>query len=53
VATPKGLQHVSLQEVIVMEDAMHTQREISDQIVVAGGDYLFPLKAVKPGVKSY
>jgi predicted transposase YbfD/YdcC len=48
VAAPKVLQQVKLQGTIVMGDAMHTQREVSDQIVEAGGDYLWVAKENQP-----
>lgn len=48
VAAPKVLRQVRLQGAVVMGDAMHTQREISDQIVAAGGDYLWVAKENQP-----
>lgn len=44
VAAPKLLQSIDLNGVIVIGDAMHTQRKISVQIVEAGGDYLWTVK---------
>ncbi len=44
VAAPKLLQSIDLNGVIVIGDAMHTQRKISAQIVEAGGDYLWTVK---------
>jgi hypothetical protein len=37
-AAPKLLKSIDLREKVVMGDAMHTQREVSIQIVEAGGD---------------
>jgi predicted transposase YbfD/YdcC len=44
VVAPQVLKQVNLQGAIVMGDAMHTQREISRQIVAAGGDYVWFVK---------
>jgi predicted transposase YbfD/YdcC len=44
VVAPQVLKQVNLQGAIVIGDAMHTQREISRQIVAAGGDYLWFVK---------
>ena len=44
VVAPQALRQVDLQGAIVMGDAMHTQREVSRQIVDAGGDYLWFVK---------
>lgn len=44
VAAPKVLKSLDLQGVIVIGDALHTQRKISAQIVEAGGDYLWTAK---------
>lgn len=41
---PQLLQQVSLSGMIVVGDAMQTQRELSQQIVDAGGDYLWKAK---------
>jgi len=48
VVAPKILQQVNLEGVIVIGDAMHTQREPSKQIVEAGGDYLWTVKSNQP-----
>lgn len=48
VVAPKILQQVRLSGVIVIGDAMHTQRETSAQIVEAGGDYLWTVKTNQP-----
>lgn len=48
VVAPKILQKVPLSGVIVIGDAMHTQRETSAQIVEAGGDYLWTVKSNQP-----
>ncbi|MBE0696142.1 MAG: ISAs1 family transposase [Anaerolineaceae bacterium] len=44
VAAPKVLKSLDLNGVIVIGDALHTQRKISAQIVEAGGDYLWTVK---------
>lgn len=44
VAAPKLLQSIDLNGVIVIGDAMHTQRKISVQIVTAGGQYIWTVK---------
>jgi predicted transposase YbfD/YdcC len=44
VAAPKLLKSIDLQGAIVIGDAMHTQRQISAQIVEGGGQYLWTAK---------
>ncbi len=44
VVAPEILRQVSLAGVIVMADAMHTQRETSQQVLQAGGDYVWMVK---------
>jgi predicted transposase YbfD/YdcC len=44
VVAPKILKQVSLSGVIVIGDALHTQRETSEQILQAGGNYLWTVK---------
>ncbi len=41
---PKLLEQVPLEGAIVLGDALHTQREVSKQIVEAGGDYIWKAK---------
>lgn len=48
VAAPKALERVPLAGKIVTGDALHTQRAISEQIVKAGGHYLWPVKDNQP-----
>ena len=48
VIAPKILKQVNLAGVIVIADALHTQREISAQIVEAGGDYIWTAKENQP-----
>lgn len=48
VVAPKILKQVNLSGVIVLADAMHTQRETSSQIVEAGGDYVWIVKDNQP-----
>jgi predicted transposase YbfD/YdcC len=44
VAAPRILKQVNLEGKIVTGDAMHTQRAVSEQILEAGGQYLWPVK---------
>ncbi|MCB0190691.1 MAG: ISAs1 family transposase [Anaerolineae bacterium] len=44
VAAPKLLQTIDLRGKVVIGDAMHTQRQLSIEIVTAGGDYLWLAK---------
>lgn len=44
VVAPEILKQVSLKGVIVIADAMHTQRETSKQILEAGGNYVWIAK---------
>ena len=48
VAAPKLLKSVDLHATIVIGDAMHTQRQLSAQIVDAGGQYLWTAKGNQP-----
>jgi predicted transposase YbfD/YdcC len=45
---PQLLEQVNLKEKVVCGDALHTQRGLSEQIVRAGGDYLWPVKENQP-----
>jgi predicted transposase YbfD/YdcC len=47
-AAPILLEQVELKNRVVCGDAMHTQRELSVQILAAGGDYLWFLKDNQP-----
>ena len=49
-AAPKVLERVPLAGKIVTADALHTQRAISEQIIQAKGDYLWPVKENQPGL---
>ena len=51
-AAPKVLKRVDLREKVVMGDAMHTQREVSIQIVEAGGDYIWLAKGNQPQIEE-
>lgn len=44
VVAPEILSQVCLEGVIVMGDAMHTQRETSQQVLRAGGDFVWMVK---------
>jgi len=45
---PRLLEAINLQGCVVTGDAMFTQRDLCEQIVEAGGDYIFPVKANQP-----
>jgi len=47
-AAPRVLKKLDLRQKVVVGDALHTQRRISEQIVAAGGDYLWPVKENQP-----
>jgi predicted transposase YbfD/YdcC len=47
-AAVKLLEQVDLKNRVVCGDAMHAQRELSVQIMAAGGDYLWFLKDNRP-----
>jgi predicted transposase YbfD/YdcC len=49
---PRLLAQVDLHGVLVTGDAMFTQRELSIQIVEAGGDYLWPIKDNQPQLRE-
>lgn len=44
-AAPRLLEAIDLRGGVVTGDAMFTQRDLCDQIVLAGGDYVLPVKA--------
>ena len=48
VVAPKILKQVNLSGAIVIGDAMHTQRNLSEQIVAAGGNYIWTVKSNQP-----
>jgi predicted transposase YbfD/YdcC len=52
VAAPKLLRSLDLRRKVVIGDAMHTQRQLSIQIVEAGGDYLWIAKDNQPELKA-
>ena len=52
VAAPKVLASLDLRGKIVMGDAMHTQRELSAQIVAAQGDYIWLAKDNQPQLRA-
>jgi len=49
---PKLLQCVDLRGKVVIGDAIHTQRDISVQIVASGGDYLWFAKGNQPQIEE-
>ncbi len=51
-AAPKVLKTIDLREKVVMGDALHTQREVSIQIVEAGGDYIWLAKGNQPQIEE-
>jgi predicted transposase YbfD/YdcC len=52
VAAPRLLRHLDLTGLVVTGDAMHTQRELSIQIVEQGGDYLWTVKENQPTLRE-
>jgi predicted transposase YbfD/YdcC len=48
VVAPQILKQVMLKGKVVTGDALHTQRAISQQIVAAGGNYIWPVKENQP-----
>lgn len=50
VAAPRVLEMVDLRGKVVVGDAMHTQRKLSMQIVLAGGDYVWSVKDNQPNL---
>lgn len=51
-AAPRLLKSIDLREKVVMGDALHTQREVSIQIVEAGGDYIWLAKGNQPQIEE-
>jgi predicted transposase YbfD/YdcC len=51
-AAPQLLRNMDLREKVVMGDALHTQREVSTQIVEAGGEYIWFAKGNQPQLEE-
>jgi predicted transposase YbfD/YdcC len=51
-AAPKVLKSIDLREKVVMGDAMHTQRQVSIQIVESGGEYIWLAKGNQPQLEE-
>lgn len=51
-AIPELLKMIDLQGTVVTIDAMGTQREIAQQIIESGGDYVLPVKGNQPGLEA-
>lgn len=49
---PQVLKSIDLREKVVMGDALHTQREVSIQIVEAGGEYIWLAKGNQPQMEE-
>jgi predicted transposase YbfD/YdcC len=49
---PKLLQCIDLRGKVVIGDAIHTQRNVSVQIVAAGGDYIWFAKGNQPQIEA-
>ena len=47
-AAPRLLEAINLRDKVVSGDAMLAQRDLSAQVVAAGGEYLWPMKANQP-----
>ena len=46
------LSQLSLEDRVVVADALLTQREVCQQIVAGGGDYLLPVKENQPALRQ-
>lgn len=51
-AAPRLLEAVDLRGSVVTGDAMVTQRDLCEQIVLAGAEYVFPVKANQPHLQQ-
>jgi predicted transposase YbfD/YdcC len=51
-AAPKVLKQIDLREKVVMGDALHTQRQVSIQIVESGGEYIWFAKGNQPQMEE-
>lgn len=51
-AAKEVLGQVSLQDRVVLGDALLTQREVCEQIVSGGGEYLLPVKGNQPTLRK-
>lgn len=51
-ATKAALAQAPLAGRVVVGDALQTQREVCEQIVAAGGDYLLPVKGNQPALRA-
>lgn len=52
VVMPQLLQLIDLTGMVVVGDAMQAQRDLSTQIVAAGGDYLWTIKENQPRLRA-
>jgi len=52
VVAPQLLQCLDLRNKVVVGDALHTQRDVSLQIVAAGGDYVWLVKDNQPATRQ-
>jgi predicted transposase YbfD/YdcC len=51
-AAPQILRSIDLRDKVVMGDALHTQRAVSLQIVVSGGEYIWFAKGNQPQLEE-
>lgn len=51
-AAPQVLKSIDLRDKVVMGDALHTQRAVSLQIVVSGGEYIWFAKGNQPQMEE-
>jgi predicted transposase YbfD/YdcC len=51
-AAPQILKSIDLRDKVVMGDALHTQRAVSLQIVVSGGEYIWLAKGNQPQLEE-
>ena len=52
VVAPQVLEGLELRQRIFLADALHTQRQLSAQIVAGGGDYVWKVKDNQPQLKA-
>ena len=51
-AAPQLLKTIDLRDMVVMGDALHTQRETSIQIIESGGEYIWFVKGNQPQMEE-
>ncbi len=51
-AAPQILKSIDLREKVIMGDALHTQRQVSIQVVESGGEYIWLAKGNQPQMEE-